>query len=123
MKTSILLNNFSKARFNHYSKEKLDSISNKYVRVLYAIYVIIKDTIRYDIPKSLKYIYKVLLAIPLLLIDILDNILESIHLWYFFIKIAYYWDKIEENNVYEKTYSNVKGGEEVYDKKDMLYRE
>ena len=87
---------FNKARFNHYSKEKLDSISNKYVRVLYAIYVIIKDTIRYDIPKSLKYIYKVLLAIPLLIIDILDNILESIHLWYCFIKVAYYWDKIEE---------------------------
>ena len=87
---------FSKARFNHYSKKKFDSISNKYVRALYAIYVIIKDTIRYDIPKSLKYIYKVLLAIPLLIIDILDNILESIHLWYCFIKVAYYWDKIEE---------------------------
>ena len=100
---------FNKARFNHYSKEKLDSISNKYVRVLYAIYVIIKDTIRHIIPNSLKYIYKVLLAIPLLIIDILDNILESVHLWYCFIKIAYYWDKIEENNVYEKTYSNVKG--------------
>ena len=100
---------FNKARFNHYSKEKLDSMSNKYVRVLYAIYVIIKDTIRYDIPKSLKYIYKVLLAIPLLIIDILDNILESVQLWYFFIKIAYYWDKIEENNVYEKTCSDVKG--------------
>ena len=49
---------FNKARFNHYSKEKLDSISNKYVRVLYAIYVIIKDTIRHIIPNSLKYIYK-----------------------------------------------------------------
>ena len=102
---------FNKARFIHYSKKKFDSMNNKYVRVLYAIYVIIKDTIRYDIPKSLKYIYKVLLAIPLLIIDILDNILESIQLWYFFIKIAYYWDKIEENNVYEKTYSNIKGGE------------
>ena len=100
---------FNKARFIHYSKKKFDSMSNKYVRVLYAIYVIIKDTIRYDIPKSLKYIYKVLLAIPLLIIDILDNILDSVQLWYFFIKIAYYWDKIEENNVYEKTYSNVKG--------------
>ena len=87
---------FNKARFNHYSKEKLDSISNKYVRVLYAIYVIIKDTICYTIPNSLKYIYKVLLAIPLLIIDILDNILESIHLWYCFIKVAYFWDKIEE---------------------------
>ena len=102
---------FNKARFIHYSKKKFDSMNNKYVRVLYAIYVIIKDTIRYDIPKSLKYIYKVLLAIPLLIIDILDNILESVHLWYCFIKVAYYWDKIEENNVYEKTYSNVKGGE------------
>lgn len=100
---------FNKARFIHYSKKKFDSMNNKYVRVLYAIYVIIKDTIRYDIPKSLKYIYKVLLAIPLLIIDILDNILDSVQLWYFFIKIAYYWDKIEENNVYEKTYSNVKG--------------
>ena len=100
---------FNKARFIHYSKKKFDSMNNKYIRVLYAIYVIIKDTIRYDIPKSLKYIYKVLLAIPLLIIDILDNILESVQLWYFFIKIAYYWDKIEENNVYEKTYSNVKG--------------
>lgn len=100
---------FNKARFIHYSKKKFDSMSNKYVRVLYAIYVIIKDTIRYDIPNSLKYIYKVLLAIPLLIIDILDNILESIHLWYCFIKVAYFWDKIEENNVYEKTYSNVKG--------------
>lgn len=100
---------FNKARFIHYSKKKFDSMSNKYARVLYAIYVIIKDTIRYDIPKSLKYIYKVLLAIPLLIIDILDNILDSVQLWYFFIKIAYYWDKIEENNVYEKTYSNVKG--------------
>ena len=100
---------FNKARFKHYSKKKFDSMNNKYIRVLYAIYVIIKDTIRYDIPKSLKYIYKVLLAIPLLIIDILDNILESVQLWYFFIKIAYYWDKIEENNVYEKTYSNVKG--------------
>ena len=100
---------FNKARFKHYSKKKFDSMNNKYVRVLYAIYVIIKDTIRYDIPKSLKYIYKVLLAIPLLIIDILDNILDSVQLWYFFIKIAYYWDKIEENNVYEKTYSNVKG--------------
>ena len=87
---------FNKARFNHYSKEKLDSMSNKYVRVLYAIYVIIKDTIRHIIPNSLKYIYKVLLAIPLLIIDILDNILESVHLWYCFIKVAYYWDKIEE---------------------------
>ena len=102
---------FNKARFIHYSKKKFDSMSNKYVRVLYAIYVIIKDTIRYDIPKSLKYIYKALLAIPLLIIDILDNILDSIHLWYCFIKIAYFWDKIEENNVYEKTYSNAKGGE------------
>ena len=102
---------FNKARFNHYSKEKLDSISNKYVRVLYAIYVIIKDTILYGIPNSLKYIYKVLLAIPLIIIDMLENILESIHLWYCFIKVAYYWDKIEENNVYEKTYSYVKGGE------------
>ena len=100
---------FNKARFIHYSKKKFDSMSNKYVRVLYAIYVIIKDAIRYDIPNSLKYIYKVLLAIPLLIIDILDNILDSVQLWYFFIKIAYYWDKIEENNVYEKTYSNVKG--------------
>ena len=34
---------FNKARFRHYSKKKLDSMSNKYVRVLYAIYVIIKD--------------------------------------------------------------------------------
>ena len=100
---------FNKARFIHYSKKKFDSMNNKYIRVLYAIYVIIKDTIRYDIPKSLKYIYKVLLAIPLLIIDILDNILDSVQLWYFFIKIAYYWDKIEENNVYEKTYSYVKG--------------
>ena len=98
---------FNKARFRHYSKKKLDSMSNKYVRVLYAIYVIIKDTI----PNSLKYIYKVLLAIPLIIIDILGNILDSVQMWYLFIKIAYYWDKIEENNVYEKTYSNVKGGE------------
>ena len=102
---------FNKARFNHYSKKKFDSISNKYVRVLYAIYVIIKDAIRHVIPNSLKYIYKVLLAIPLLIIDILGNILDSVQLWYLFIKIAYYWDKIKENNVYEKTYSNVKGGE------------
>ena len=87
---------FNKARFRHYSKKKFDSMSNKYVRVLYAIYVIIKDAIRYGIPNSLKYIYKVLLAIPLLIIDILDNILESIHLWYCFIKVAYFWDKIEE---------------------------
>ena len=87
---------FNKARFRHYSKKKFDSMSNKYVRVLYAIYVIIKDTIRHIIPNSLKYIYKVLLAIPLLIIDILDNILESIHLWYCFIKVAYFWDKIEE---------------------------
>ena len=100
---------FNKARFIHYSKKKFDSMNNKYVRVLYAIYVIIKDTIRHIIPNSLKYIYKVLLAIPLLIIDILDNILVSVHLWYCFIKVAYYWDKIEENNVYEKTYSNVKG--------------
>ena len=100
---------FNKARFNHYSKEKLDSISNKYVRVLYAIYVIIKDTIRHVIPNSLKYIYKVLLAIPLIILDMLGNILDSVQMWYFFIKLAYYWDKIEENNVYEKTYSNVKG--------------
>ena len=100
---------FNKARFNHYSKKKLDSISNKYVRVLYAICVIIKDTIRYGIPNSLKYIYKVLLAIPILIIDMLENILDAIQLWYFFIKLAYYWDKIEENNVYEKTYSDVKG--------------
>ena len=49
---------FNKAKFIHYSKKKFDSMSNKYVRVLYAIYVIIKDTIRYDIPKSLKYIFK-----------------------------------------------------------------
>ena len=102
---------FNKARFNHYSKEKLDSISNKYVRVLYAIYVIIKDTIRHIIPNSLKYIYKVLLCIPLLILDMLDNIFGAIQLWYIFIKIAYFWDKIEENNVYEKTYSNVKGEE------------
>ena len=102
---------FNKAMFNHYSKEKLDSISNKYVRVLYAIYVIIKDTIRYDIPKSLKYIYKVLLCIPLIIIDMLENIFGAIQLWYIFIKLAYFWDKIEENNVYEKTYSNVKGEE------------
>lgn len=102
---------FNKARFNHYSKKKFDSISNKYIRVLYAIYVIIKDIIRHVIPNSLKYIYKVLLAIPLIIIDILGNILDSVQLWYFFIKIAYYWDKIEENNVYEKTYSDVKGGE------------
>ena len=102
---------FNKARFNHYSKEKLDSISNKYVRILYAIYVIIKDTIRYGIPNSLKYIYKVLLCIPLIIIDMLENILEAIQMWYFFIKLAYYWDKVEENNVYEKTYSNVKGEE------------
>lgn len=102
---------FNKARFRHYSKKKFDSMGNKYVRVLYAIYVIIKDTIRYSIPNSLKYIYKVLLAIPLIIIDILGNILDSVQLWYFFIKIAYYWDKIEENNIYEKTYSNVKGEE------------
>ena len=100
---------FNKARFNHYSKKKFDSISNKYIRVLYAIYVIIKDTIRHVIPNSLKYIYKVLLAIPLIIIDILGNILDSVQMWYLFIKLAYYWDKIEENNVYEKTYSNVKG--------------
>ena len=98
---------FNKAKFNHYSKKKFDSISNKYVRVLYAIYVIIKDTI----PNSLKYIYKVLLAIPSLIIDILENIFGAIQLWYAFIKLAYYWDKIKENNVYEKTYSYVKGGE------------
>ena len=102
---------FNKARFRHYSKKKFDSMSNKYVRVLYAIYVIIKDTIRYDIHNSLKYIYKVLLCIPLIIIDMLENILDAIQLWYIFIKLAYYWDKIEENNVYEKTYSNVKGGE------------
>ena len=102
---------FNKARFRHYSKEMLDSISNKYIRVLYAIYVIIKDIIRHVIPNSLKYIYKVLLAIPILIIDILDNIFGAIQLWYAFIKLAYYWDKIKENNVYEKTYSNVKGGE------------
>ena len=100
---------FNKARFNHYSKKKFDSISNKYARVLYAIYVIIKDTIRYGIPNSLKYIYNVLLAIPLLIIDMLENILDAIQLWYIFIKLAYFWDKIEENNVYEKTYSDVKG--------------
>ena len=100
---------FNKARFNHYSKKKLDSMSNKYVRVLYAIYVIIKDTIRYTIPNSLKYIYKVLLCMPLLILDMLDNIFGAIKLWYIFIKLAYYWDKIEENNVYEKTYSDVKG--------------
>ena len=100
---------FNKARFNHYSKKKFDSISNKYVRVLYAIYVIIKDIIRHVIPNSLKYIYKVLLCIPLIIIDMLENILDAIQLWYFFIKLAYYWDKIEENNVYEKTYSYVKG--------------
>ena len=102
---------FNKARFNHYSKKKFDSISNKYIRVLYAIYVIIKDIIRHVIPNSLKYIYKVLLAIPILILDMLGNILDSVQMWYFFIKIAYYWDKVEENNVYEKTYSNVKGGE------------
>ena len=87
---------FNKARFNHYSKEKLNSISNKYMRVLYAICVIIKDTICYTIPNSLKYIYKVLLAIPLIIIDMLENIFGAIHLWYCFIKVAYYWDKIEE---------------------------
>ena len=87
---------FNKARFIHYSKKKFDSMSNKYVRVLYAIYVIIKDTIRYGIPNSLKYIYKVLLCIPLIIIDMLDNILDAIHLWYCFIKVAYFWDKIEE---------------------------
>ena len=102
---------FNKVRFRHYSKEMLDSISNKYVRVLYAIYVIIKDTICYTIPNSLKYIYKVLLCIPILIIDMLDNIFGAIQLWYNFIKLAYYWDKVGENNVYEKTYSNVKGGE------------
>lgn len=100
---------FNKARFNHYSKKKFDSISNKYIRVLYAIYVIIKDIIRHVIPNSLKYIYKVLLCIPLIIIDMLDNIFGAIQLWYFFIKLSYYWDKIEENNVYEKTYSDVKG--------------
>ena len=100
---------FNKARFKHYSKKKFDSISNKYIRGLFAIYVIIKDIIRHVIPNSLKYIYKVLLAIPILIIDILGNILDSVQLWYFFIKLAYYWDKIKENNVYEKTYSNVKG--------------
>ena len=52
-----------------------------------------------------------LLAIPLLILDMLDNIFGAIQLWYAFIKLAYYWDKIKENNVYEKTYSNVKGGE------------
>ena len=87
---------FNKARFKHYSKKKLDSISNKYVRALYAIYVIIKDTIRHIIPNSLKYIYKVLLCIPLIIIDMLDNIFDAIQLWYFFIKLAYFWDKIEE---------------------------
>ena len=102
---------FNKARFNHYSKKKFDSISNKYIRVLYAIYVIIKDIIRHVMPNSLKYIYKVLLCIPLIIIDMLDNIFGAIQLWYIFIKLAYYWDKIEENNVYEKTYSNIKGGE------------
>ena len=96
MKTSILLNNFSKAMFNHYSKEKLDSMSNKYARVLYAIYLIIKDTIRYTIPNSLKYIYKALLCIPLIIIDMLENILEAIQMWYFFVKLAYDWDKVEE---------------------------
>lgn len=88
---------FNKARFRHYSKEMLDSISNKYVRALYAIYVIIKDIIRYTIPNSLKYIYNVLLAIPILIIDMLDNIFGAIQLWYNFIKLAYYWDKIKEN--------------------------
>ena len=100
---------FNKARFKHYSKKKFGSISTKYVRVLYAIYVIIKDTICYTIPNSLKYIYKALLCIPLIIIDMLENILEAIQMWYFFIKLAYYWDKIEENNVYEKTCSDVKG--------------
>ena len=100
---------FNKARFKHYSKKKFDSMSNKYARVLYAIYVIIKDTICYTIPNLLKYTYKVLLCIPLIIIDMLENILDAIQLWYIFIKLAYYWDKIEENNVYEKTYSYVKG--------------
>ena len=45
---------------------------------------------------SLKYIYKVLLAIPLIIIDMLENILDAIQLWYIFIKLAYFWDKIEE---------------------------
>ena len=87
---------FNKARFRHYSKKKLDSMSNKYVRVLYAIYVIIKDTIRYGMPNSLKYIYKALLCIPLIIIDMLENILDAIQLWCIFIKLAYYWDKVEE---------------------------
>lgn len=102
---------FNKARFNHYSKKKFDSISNEYIRVLYAIYVIIKDTIRYTIPNLLKYIHKALLCIPILIIDMLENILEAIQMWYLFIKLAYFWDKIEEINVYEKTYSDVKGKE------------
>ena len=100
---------FNKARFNHYSKKKFDSISNKYIRVLYAIYVIIKDIIRHVMPNSLKYIYKVLLCIPLIILDMLENIFGAIQLWYIFIKLAYYWDKIEENNVDEKTYNDVKG--------------
>lgn len=94
MKTDYLLENFNKNKFRHYSRKKLNSLNNRYMRVLYAVYVIISDFFKIIIPKILKKI-----------IDLLDSIFEALELWADFIKIAYYWDRLKDE---KETHSYVK---------------
>lgn len=99
MKTDYLLENFNKNRFRHYSKKKLDSLNNRYMRVLYAVCVIISDFFKIIIPK----IFKNIIYIPIYL---LDSIFEAFELWATFIKIAYYWDRLKDE---KETYNNAEG--------------
>lgn len=96
MKTDYLLKNFSKKRFRHYSREKLNSLNNKYMRVLYAVYVLISDFFKIIIPKIFKKIVDIPICILMMLLDLLDNIFETFELWFDFIKIAYYWDRLKD---------------------------
>lgn len=106
MKTDYLLENFNKNKFRHYSRKKLNSLNNRYMRVLYAVYVIIGDFFKIIIPKILKKIIDIPIYILTLLLDLLDNIFEAFELWSAFIKVAYYWDRLKDE---KETYNNAKG--------------
>lgn len=98
MKTDYLLKNFSKKRFRHYSREKLNSLNNRYMRVIYAVYVLISDFFKIIIPKIFKKIVGIPICILILLLDLLDSIFETLELWFDFIKIAYYWDRLKDKD-------------------------
>lgn len=110
MKTDYLLENFNKNKFRHYSRKKLNSLNNRYMRVLYAVYVIISNFFKITIPKIFKKIINIPIYILALLLDLLDNIFEAFELWSTFIKIAYYWDRLKDE---KETYNNAKSVQNV----------